>query len=47
MRCTYGIADEILANEMTADLDMFGPHVEGIVAGDQSGCLIIAVHLHR
>ena len=47
MRCTDGTVHNILANEMTVDIDMFCPHVEGIVAGDESGRFVIAVHLHR
>ena len=47
MRCIDGTVHNILANEMTVDLDMFCPHVEGIVVGDESGYLIIVVHLHK
>ena len=38
MRCTDGILHNILANEMIVDLNMFCPHVKGIVAGDEIGC---------
>ena len=47
MRCTDGTVHNILANEMTGDLNMFCSHVEGIIAGDESGSLVIVVHLHR
>ena len=47
MRCIDGTTHDILENEMTIDIDMFCPHVEGIVAGDEGGFLFIAIHLHR
>ena len=47
MRSTKGTICDILSDEMIVNLNMLSPHVEGVVAGDEGGCLIIAVHLHR
>ena len=42
MRSTKGTICDILSDEMIVNLNVVSPHVEGVVADNEGGCLIIA-----